>query len=451
MSRHVRLVAQSFGGGDYSIVRTSVNKYPKCVFEVDESACNKVNAIVIKPEKPVLIDIPLLCDGSGRNVIPANLYIRHKAKFSPDPKTLKDYAQALLAFYRYMSLLGKNIYDVGSEKENGVVYQFRDFLLENVKREVNGVIQGIYAPSTATSYVLKIVDFYNFLNASRIVRFSDNFVPFEFKIKSISKRRSRGSDNRKLGHLENNMDDLFVKTTELTKPFGTKQVVESHKQLSPMTEEDKTIFLEVLGEGISDPKNLMLKLAVETGLRLEEFVSFPESEIADPRSEIVKCTISEIRNGCLTKFNKERTIDAPFELMNDLNQYRLSVGRSNARNKCWMNHNYLFVKPNGYPYSTNTLEKHFDKIRSKIHNSHPDWYYTVHDLRATFATHWLYNKHIETGLLFDTLLEDLKDIMGHKDTSSTKKYVMFMNVQENWFKFARSQNDFATKNYNSKR
>ncbi|MGZ7283801.1 hypothetical protein ACXWQD_10090, partial [Streptococcus pyogenes] len=76
---------------------------------------------------------------------------------------LKDYAQALLAFYRYMSIDGLNIYDVGSEKENGVVYKFRDFLLENVKREVDGEIQGIYAPSTASSYILKVVDFYNFL------------------------------------------------------------------------------------------------------------------------------------------------------------------------------------------------------------------------------------------------------------------------------------------------
>ncbi len=53
MSRKVRLVAQSFGDGDYSIVRTTVNKYPKCVFESNESAGNKVNAVVIQQEKPV--------------------------------------------------------------------------------------------------------------------------------------------------------------------------------------------------------------------------------------------------------------------------------------------------------------------------------------------------------------------------------------------------------------
>ncbi|WP_305838991.1 tyrosine-type recombinase/integrase [Photobacterium leiognathi] len=447
MGKQKRMVAQSFGGGDYSIVRTTVNKYPKCFFETEEK--DKHKAIVIKQEAPILIDIPLLCDGRGRNVIPANLYIRSKARFSPDEKTLKDYAQALLAFYRYMSIDGFNIYDVGSEKENGVVYKFRDFLLENVKREVDGELQGIYAPSTASSYVLKVVDFYNFLNASKIVEFSDSFVPFEYKTKSIQKRNSARRNNRKLGHLERGMDKIVVKTTELTKPFGKKQAVAPHKKLTPMTEDYKAIFIEALGDDFSEPKNLMLKLAVESGLRLEEFTTFPESEVQDPQAEIVKCTIGEVRNGCRTKFDKERTIEVPYETMNELNQYRLSVARNNARNKSLVPHNCLFVKSDGYPYSTNTLEKHFEEIRLKIRKKHPDWYYTVHDLRATFATHWLYNKHLETGMLFDALMEDLKELMGHADTSTTEKYVKYMNTQENWFKFARLQNKLASKHLNS--
>ncbi|ELA7286606.1 site-specific integrase [Vibrio parahaemolyticus] len=446
MSKQKRMVPQSFGEGDYSIVRTIVKKYPKCLFEAEEK--NKRKAIIIKQEEPVLLYIPLLCDGRGRNVIPANLYIRSKARFSSDEKTLKDYAQALLAFYRYMSIYGFNIYDVGSEKENGVVYKFRDFLLENLKREVDGELQGIYAPSTASSYILKVVDFYNFMNASKIVEFSDSFIPFEYKTKSIQKRNSVRRNNRKLGHLERDINKIVVNTTELTKPFGKKQAVAPHKKLTPMTEDDKAIFIEALGDDFSEPKNLMLKLAVESGLRLEEFVTFPLSEVKAPQADIVKCTIGEVRNGCRTKFNKERTIEVPYEIMNELNQYRLSVARNNARNKSLVPHNCLFVKSDGYPYSTNTLEKHFEEIRLKIRKIYPRWYYTVQDLRATFATHWLYSKHLETGMPFDALMEDLKELMGHVDTSTTDKYVKYMNTQENWFKFARLQNKLASKHLN---
>ncbi|NMT17671.1 site-specific integrase, partial [Vibrio parahaemolyticus] len=131
-------------------------------------------------------------------------------------------SQALLAFYRFMLINGLNIYDVCEEKEKGVVYKFRDFLLENVKREVNGDISGFYSRSTAISYTLKIVDYFNFLNASKIIEIKDDFVPFEYKAVSIQKRKSKQKrvDDLKLGHLEKGMNSIKVMTTGLTKPFG---------------------------------------------------------------------------------------------------------------------------------------------------------------------------------------------------------------------------------------
>lgn len=408
-----------------------------------DAETGEIKPNVIQQNHPVFIVIPLLCDGRGRNVIPANLYIRSKALHDPDANTLKDYAQALLAFYRFMAIRGTTIFDVSSVPEKGVVYKFRDFLLENLKREVNGVTEGMYAPSTAKQYILKVVGFYNYLNAQRIIRISDDFVPFIYKTISV-RRSSKNSNNRKLGHLDK-QSVIQVETTSITKPFGRKQNQSPSHRLTPMTEGEIKIFLKELGEDFSNPKDLMLKLALSTGLRLEEFVTFPASEVKDPQAPIVKCTISEVRNGCLTKYNKERTIVVPFALMNELNQYKLSKARNNAFNRALINHNCLFIKSDGYPYSTNTIEKHFEAIRDKVRESNPDWYFTIHDLRATFATHWLYNKHIETGMIFDALLEDLKNIMGHKETTTTEKYIKYMDTQENWFKFARSQNQLANK------
>ncbi|EHK2921400.1 site-specific integrase [Vibrio parahaemolyticus] len=452
MGRQKRMVPESFGDGDYSIVRTIVDKYPRVSFEADGEGGNRQKLIHhhYKSPHPTVIDIPLLCDGRGRNVIPANLYLRFKAKHDSKPQTLKDYSQALLAFYRFMLIKGLNIYDVCEEKEKGVVYKFRDFLLENVKREVNGDISGFYSRSTAISYTLKIVDYFNFLNASKIIEIKDDFVPFEYKAVSIQKRKSKQKrvDDLKLGHLEKGMNSIKVMTTGLTKPFGHVQIVEPHKKLKPMSDTDKQLFLEALGDDFSDPKDLMLNLSLVSGLRLEEFITFPLSEVQDPKAEVVKCTISELRNGCLTKFSKERTIEIPFEAMNQLNLYRLSTSRANAYNRCWLNHNCLFVKSDGYPFSSNTLEKRFAEIRDKIRESHPEWYYRVHDLRATFATHWLCDKHIETGLPFDALLEDLKELMGHEHASETEKYIKFMNAKENWFKFARMQNANADELFN---
>ncbi|NMU87816.1 site-specific integrase, partial [Vibrio parahaemolyticus] len=95
-------------------------------------------------------------------------------------------------------------------------------MLENVKREVNGDISGFYSRSTAISYTLKIVDYFNFLNASKIIEIKDDFVPFEYKAVSIQKRKSKQKrvDDLKLGHLEKGMNSIKVMTTGLTKPFG---------------------------------------------------------------------------------------------------------------------------------------------------------------------------------------------------------------------------------------
>ncbi|WP_274020565.1 tyrosine-type recombinase/integrase [Vibrio parahaemolyticus] len=446
MAKKIRSISKSFGNGDYSIVRTTVDKYPKCFFRKDENDLN-LQPNLTKSQYPILIEIPLLCDGRGRNVIPANLFLRFKAKPHSDYKTLKDYAQALLAFYRFMLINRLTIYDVNSDKENGVVYKFRDFLLANLKRDTGEGNVGFYSRSTAKSYILKVVEYYNFLNASKIIEISESFVPFEYKSITVSRRKLKQNkvDSRKLGHLEKEMNSIIVLTTGLTKKFGYEQSTDPHKKLKPMSDIDMQLFLDRLDDDFNNPKDLMLKLSIRTGLRLEELITFPLSEVQEPKAEFVKCTISEIRNGCKTKFNKERTIEVPFELMNELNQYRLSTVRANAINKSWLNHNCLFVKSDGYPFSPNTLEKHFEAIRNLIMKTHPTWYYRVHDLRSTFATHWLCNRHLETGLPFDTLLEDLKEIMGHENPSMTEKYTKFMNVRDNWFKFARMQNARANK------
>ncbi|MBJ3885617.1 site-specific integrase, partial [Salmonella enterica subsp. enterica serovar Kentucky] len=72
-----------------------------------------------------------------------------------------------------------------------------------------------------------------------------------------------------------------------------------------------------------------------------------------------------------------------------------------------------------------------------------DIYFAPHDLRATFATDWLYSKHMETGKPFEALLQELADLMGHESTSTTQKYVNYMNDNKTWLEFAQRKNQFA--------
>ncbi|MEM5553092.1 site-specific integrase [Pseudoalteromonas neustonica] len=466
MARQKQLISPSFADDDFCLVTLTVERKPEVDFVTDsqnldyhvaDKQTGEAFECRTKSRKsPVLMKSPFLCAPSGALVFPALIFMRSLASQTKDQKTLTTHAQALLLFYRWMRLNNRNIYDCFRDKENGVVYQFRDYLLENVKREVYDnnlkevIIKGSYTASTCKAYVRTIIRFFSKLHHERIIQFSHDFVPFEFYFKRIPKKQQR-SHHDKLSHIKDHYSTVVVETTELTKPFGQVQPIPSHHKLEPMLEDQKQTFYEYLNvydSGFEHPdeiKNLMLYLATETGLRLEELVTFPASQIRlpSPGENTVSVKISELLNGCLTKFNKERTIEVPSKLMDKLFQYLTSNARSNAIKGAAFRHNVLFVKPSdGMPYATNTIQKHFEKLRGHIRIKNSDWYFTVHDMRATFATDWLYEQHTKRKVLFEILLDELKEIMGHEDTSSTEKYIKYMEDDQCWHEFSTRKNNY---------
>ncbi|HIF9346998.1 TPA: tyrosine-type recombinase/integrase [Photobacterium damselae] len=457
MGRSKRTIPMEFGQGDYCYVNITVERKPVAEFIIDEIT-GELEPRIKKRENPVLITFPALFDGKGKNVFTANIFLRSLALSNLDLSTLDTHARALLLFFRWMKLEAKTIYDCSDDQENGVVYLFRDFLVENLRRdklnEDNELThEGSYAPSTCQTYIGTIIRFFEFMHAERIIRFSNDFVPFEYRSIRVT-AKSRHNQDDLLGHVKpSDRRQLVVSTNDLSKPFGRKQKIANHHSLSPMREDEKRIFIdhiinnEICYSHAEYVKNLMLYTAIETGLRVEELCTFPLSEIRFPSTneDEVSVTISEVKNGCLTKYDKERTIKVPSYLMDMLVKYKTSKERETIKVRTVLKHNSLFVNPRGgYPFSTNTIKTYFSKIRKEIRNSHSDWYFTVHDLRSTFATHWLYKRHEETGQIFDVLLDDLKDLMGHDSTETTKKYIRYMDSKKYWLEFANRKNIFIS-------
>ena len=465
MSRNKRLISPSYANGDYCYVWLTTEINPKIEFiqgsqhidfqTIDEATGEIFECKIKQRQKPSLIRAPYLCCPKGNLVFPVLLYMRSLIALHKDESTLMTHIQALLMFYRWLYKCRKTIYDCNAEIDKGVVYQFRDFLLKNVKKEIYNPelkcneIQGSFNASTCTTYLLKIVKFYVKLNHLKVLEISESFKPFEFETKFIKTEPSSRADI--LANINSKKRTIVIKTTGLTAPFGKVQSPSSSHTLKPMLGENKQIFYEYIQTIRSsyfdeeNIKNLMLELATETGLRLEEFVTFPASEVVKNHKNTneYKVTISENLNGCLTKFNKERTIIISEYLMCKLRAYLFSVERASAIKKAQFRHNCLFVKPlDGLPYSTNTLQKHFETVRNNIRIENIDWYYTAHDMRATFATNWLFEQHTKTGTLFEILIDGLAEILGHKSTSDTQRYVDFMEDKDNWKSFAARKNYF---------
>ncbi|MDK9758798.1 tyrosine-type recombinase/integrase, partial [Vibrio sp. D173a] len=102
---------------------------------------------------------------------------------------------------------------------------------------------------------------------------------------------------------------------------------------------------------------------------------------------------------------------------------------------------YLFLSNKGEPYSANTLETHFSNFRKQIREVDSSWYYRIHDLRSTFATHWLWEESKERNVSYDYLMDELAVLMGHASTSTTEKYIKFMNKLDYQLKIAMSKNN----------
>jgi integrase len=64
----------------------------------------------------------------------------------------------------------------------------------------------------------------------------------------------------------------------------------------------------------------------------------------------------------------------------------------------------------------------------------------MQDLRSTFATHWLLREADSRMMIFDLLISELADLMGHNSTHTTQKYINFMNSVTAKLEFAKRKN-----------
>ena len=441
-------------------------------------------------------DLCIIVLSNGLPLEPHNQYLHYKLKEGAE--TTSPSAHALLSFQRFLTERNQTYQSLTEDPKEGVVFAYADYLIDNSKQicKSTGVIlknKHGYSESTARAYLNVVIDFYKWLHRSGLFFITSEKQPF--KVRVITKRLARGIDqDQVLGHINSRNRFFQIETTDLMKRFGNVQSTPAYKKLKPMTDEDKEIFINHIKSwskrGQSNTHSLMFRLAIETGLRAEELITFPCAGIHHPTSEAedINFTIGPF-NGCQTKFNKVRTIRVPYELMLELNAYLHSQDRKALLNKRIerlveehrqetqvrkklhitigeeestfqteefnkANHEkvpYLFVNANGFKFEKNTLQSKLSKARKKIKEIHPHWYYRMQDLRSTFATHWLLKEAETRTMIFDLLISELADLMGHNSTYTTQKYINFMNSVAAKLEFASRKNQETQRALKTKR
>jgi integrase len=394
---------------------------------------------------------------SGNVVYPQSLYLVSKLRGEATVKDTGSIAKGLLAYTRYLDSTHHYQADeygveipheyltyktLSKYEEEGAPWRFAEFLLANCNNIESANGDEAFSLSTARSYMSAVIGFYKWMQKYGYIKNNDQNVVTHYTIGTVHRELNQ---HDMLAHTRSGSGRTYD-TSNIMKMFPKKENTPTHKKLKPMHPEHKILFDEHV---LSLPKVavFIFRLCVNAGLRIDEAIHFPAHDIG----KVDHCNLDTVSIKITrTKGSKPRTVEIPIELYEELEIYKESSTRIknlSKRNELIQSGkeldavDYLFISNKGIPYSGNTLEAHFSSLRKQIRKIDSTWYYRIHDLRSTFATFWLWAESKERNVGYDYLMDELAVLMGHASTSTTEKYIKFMNKLDDQLKIAMRKNN----------
>ncbi len=383
--------------------------------------------------------LPTLYDKSGRFVEVVNQWLL-------DLRTVKrliDINTAAKALLRYWKFL---------ERENlkwdffppvnrlKPTYRFRSDDLLTAARE------GKIAFSTANNCMGQVVRFYIWaIENHYLVVSNEREAPF--KIEFVLRQ-----NNDMLAHLR---PRVLVQTSDL-RIRVPRHAAPAISALTPLSMEHLGLVAAHLNSQ-SKEFILMSLLACESGLRLNEICSFTVNALQEARPASVLKSRYHVTigpsSGVRTKFGKTRKIEVSATLLNLLQHYALSERRATRLIKWQKRYQSeqvlvksssgirphpsddsprfepLFISQQGNSVRPEVLNARWAEFRNTLRQTDSGFHYRFHDLRCTYATYRLHNL-LESGLSEGEALDCLMGWMGHKNESTTFKYIRFLKMNE---------------------
>lgn len=370
----------------------------------------------------------------------ANSYLFY-LKAIKKAEDLSPCAQALRAYYQFLEDNGLNWDNFPPVKRLKPTYLFRSHLLKQIK-------QGELAHSTASVRMNQIVNYYKWLmHDGYLCIKNEKEAPFKMEFVSVQ-------NNGTLAHIS---PTFTIETSDLRIKVPRDADSKNIRPLSPLSIDALSILTHHLLR-TSEELRLQSLLAIDTGMRIEEVATFtldaldtaiPLAE-SQYRFEMLLCPRS---TGVQTKFLKTRTVEISSNLLQLLNQYRVSERRLKRVAKLHEKieqlgneappftqkkiellerserHEPLFISQQGNPVTGKIIESRWVEFRAEIKQAEPSFSHRFHDLRATYGTYRL-NDLLEAKLPVVECMELLMGWMGHKNESTTWKYLRFLKRKE---------------------
>ncbi len=343
---------------------------------------------------------PLLINDDGDAIQPAQTWLWDILKSGriQSQKTWESYGRAIYDFFGYVLAHKLDWMHPAPSGQSGAIEAWRDWSRGTLRLDV----------STINQRLRIIVRFYEWaVKKGHIER-----IPFDYV--AVQTNRLPGV----LDHVDATRgkvatpDIMLGEKARSIKFLTTEQILVCHECLTNPTH------------------RLMYELMVRTGIRQMECRTFPDNYVYDPSRRKDLSPEKKIRldldpRDMEIKYNKPRSIDVPYDLMEKLWAYtvRRRQSRANANRKGDM-YPTLFLTENGVPYEKDRYTGIFSALSKRV-----GFRVTPHMLRHSYATYLLWSLRKSKTFEGEPLLY-VRDRMGHADVSTTSIYLHLINELE---------------------
>ncbi|MFM2593557.1 tyrosine-type recombinase/integrase [Vibrio harveyi] len=412
----------------------SSNVYKQTELSINDNTCQ------CSPIKGNIGSLPTLFNQDGSFNHEANSYLFYQ-KTIKAAKDLSPCSQALQAYYQFLEDKQLAWDKFPPVKRLKPTYLFRSHLLKQIKN-------GELAHSTASIRMNQIVNYYKWLMHDGYLKIkNEKEAPFTMEFVSI---QSSGM----LAHIS---PTFTVETSDLRIKVPKDASSKNIRPLSPLSHESLNILTLRLPNA-SRELRLQVLISIDTGMRIQEIatLSLDALDTATPLAESehrYEIVLSPQSTGVQTKYLKQRRVEISSELLAALNEYRTSERRIKRVNKLYEKleslpenapslkndtierlelcerHEPLFVSEQGNPVTAKSIEARWTEFRTSVKETSPSFTHRFHDLRSTYSTYRL-SDLLEAGLSAVDCMELLMGWMGHKNESTTWKYLRFLQRKE---------------------
>lgn len=342
---------------------------------------------------------PILLYDSMESCEPVNEFLRYyllRGSIDSD-NSWAVVGQALYDYFSYLVAHKRDWRQPRVGEEHGLVAAYRDYCLDTIR----------LAAITVKTRVIYICAFYEFALGAGWIK----SLPFDYEIRQT--RRPSGA----LAHVDSTGGKANSKSVA---PKVSKRLPKF------LVRNEISLLLSALK---ANPHHQMLvRMALQVGLRREELVTFPVSYVIDAvrkggtsRNVTIRLDPSD-GTGMRTKGSVERHIVVSRRLLLDLHQYAKQL-RGERASLSSVLHSPLFLNQEGNPYAA--AGKGVGRIILEAGRS-VGLMVKTHMLRHTYATHTLYGLQRSRQRGIDPLVF-VQNQLGHAYISQTQIYTHLLD------------------------